>query len=112
MFPRSNGDAQTAASAGGLDLAPTGINRTAAGINVTMNRLPKASPPPKKFQFETFRSPRLVREITSGENMSKMNGDKARFHKLRKKNIARRTKARELRQTMLVAKTVVPTVPE
>lgn len=39
--------------------------------------------------------------------MSKMNGDKARFHKLRKKNIARRMKTRELRQTMLAAKTVV-----
>lgn len=44
--------------------------------------------------------------------MSKMNGDKARFNKIRKKNIARRIKSRELRQSMLVAKAVVPTTAE
>ena len=44
--------------------------------------------------------------------MSKTNGDKARFHKLRKKNIARRIKSRELRQTLLAVKAVVPAAAE
>jgi hypothetical protein len=44
--------------------------------------------------------------------MSKRNGDKARFHKIRKKNIARRMKLRELRQTLLAPKIVVPAETE
>jgi hypothetical protein len=32
--------------------------------------------------------------------MSKLNGDKARFHRIRKQNLARRLKIRELRQKL------------
>lgn len=36
--------------------------------------------------------------------MSKLNGDKARFHRIRKQNIARRSKIRELRQKLAMAR--------
>ena len=37
--------------------------------------------------------------------MSKVQGDKARFHRLRKQRIARRTKIRELRERLAVTQT-------
>jgi hypothetical protein len=36
--------------------------------------------------------------------VSKLHGDKARFHRIRKQNIARRLKVRELRQSLAAAK--------
>jgi hypothetical protein len=36
--------------------------------------------------------------------VSKLHGDKARFHRIRKQNIARRLKVRELRQALTAAK--------
>ena len=36
--------------------------------------------------------------------MSRQNGDKSRFHRIRKQNIARRLSVRELRQKMGLAK--------
>jgi hypothetical protein len=42
--------------------------------------------------------------------MSKLHGDKARFHRLRKQSIARRLKARELRKKLAVAK-LTPATP-
>jgi len=36
--------------------------------------------------------------------MSRQNGDKSRFHRIRKQNIARRLSVRELRQRLALAK--------
>jgi hypothetical protein len=46
---------------------------------------------------------REVNDSEEGENMSKLHGDKARFHRIRKQNTARRLKMRELRQKLAMA---------
>ena len=41
---------------------------------------------------------------TTGGNVSKLHGDKARFHRIRKQNILRRRKIRELQQKLAMAR--------
>jgi hypothetical protein len=43
--------------------------------------------------------------------MSKRNGDKARFHRIRKQKIARRQSVRELRAGLAVAQPVIIAAP-
>ncbi|HWZ30035.1 MAG TPA: hypothetical protein VNX18_01800 [Bryobacteraceae bacterium] len=43
--------------------------------------------------------------------MSKLHGDKARFHRLRKQSVARRQKVRELRDKFAAARALAAVVP-